>query len=65
MAFGKRIGRSHVTVMRIERGKNPPDKETVQAIYEATNGEVTLLDWFTEDGHPIPQVASPLASAAQ
>lgn len=54
-AFGKLIGRSHVTVMRLERGDNQPDKETVQAVYEATHGEVTLHDWFTEDGKPIPQ----------
>lgn len=63
-AFGEMIGRSHVTVMRIERGDNPPDKDTIQAIYDATKGEVTLLDWFTEDGHPIPQDAS-MSDAAE
>lgn len=55
-AVGKMIGRSAVTVMRIEKGENPPDRETINKIYEATNGEVTLHDWFTEDGKPIPQV---------
>lgn len=60
-AFGAMINRSHVTVMRIERGTNPPDKDTIQAIYEATNGEVSLHDWFTEDGQPIPQASTEAA----
>jgi len=54
-AVGKLIGRSAVTVMRIEKGENPPDRETINSIYEATDGKVTLHDWFTEDGLPVPQ----------
>lgn len=62
---GRGVGRSHVTVMRIERGDNPPDKETVQAIYEFTKGEVSLLDWFTEDGTPIPQSGTPTTDGSE
>jgi len=54
-ACGERLGLSHATLSRIERGKHYPDRETIQKIFERTDGEVTLHDWFTEDGKPIPQ----------
>lgn len=54
-AAGERLDLSHATLSRIERGKNYPDRETVQKIFDRTNGEVTLHDWFTEGGKPISQ----------
>jgi len=50
--MGRRIGRSHVTVLRLERGENKPDTATLQAIFAATNGEVSLHDFFAADGTP-------------
>ena len=54
-AVGDLIGCSHVTVMRLEKGENPPDRMTIEKIYRATDGAVTLRDWFSEDGKPVPQ----------
>lgn len=52
---GKLFSCSHVTVLRLERGDNPPDRETMKAIYDATNGEVTLHDWLSADATPKAQ----------
>lgn len=53
--MGELIGRAHTTVMRLERGKNVPDPDTMRRIFEATNGEVSLHDFFSADGTPKPQ----------
>lgn len=54
-AFGRLINRSYVTVMRLERGDHVPAPDVMKAIYDATNGEVTLHDWLSADATPKPQ----------
>lgn len=41
------ISRSRTTVSRIRRELIRPDWETMERIFEATNGEVTPNDYFT------------------
>lgn len=53
--MGDRIGRAHSTVLRLEQGAQLPDVETIKAIFDATNGEVSLHDFFSADGTPKPQ----------
>ena len=53
---GELFGVSHPTVLRIEKGETSPSEESMRRIYEATKGEVTLHDFFTADGQPIPQI---------
>tara|TARA_R110000868_G_scaffold25980_1_gene100687 strand:+ start:1641 stop:1928 length:288 start_codon:yes stop_codon:yes gene_type:complete len=53
--MGKLVNRAHTTILRIERGEQPPDVETIRRIFEATNGEVSLHDFFSADGSPKPQ----------
>lgn len=48
--MGRLIGRSHVTVLRLEKGDSKPDPDTLKAIFDATNGEVSLHDFFAADG---------------
>jgi len=53
--MGRRIDRAHSTVLRIESGSQMPDWRTVYAIHQATNGEVTLHDFYRADGFPTPK----------
>jgi transcriptional regulator with XRE-family HTH domain len=53
--MGELIERAHTTVMRLERGENVPDADTMKRIFDATNGEVNLHDFFSADGTPKPQ----------
>lgn len=53
--MGRRIGKSYVTVMRLERGDHVPAPDVMKRIFDATNGEVTLHDWLAADGEPKPQ----------
>lgn len=55
--MGGLIGRAHTTVLRLERGDQLPDTDTMRKIFEATNGEVSLHDFFSADGTPKPQLA--------
>lgn len=59
--MGGLIGRAHSTVLRLERGDQLPDVETIKAIFNATNGEVSLHDFFSADGTPKPQLAQDAA----
>jgi len=49
-AMGRLIGRNHATVLRLERGDTLPDPSTLKRIFDATNGEVSLHDFFAADG---------------
>jgi transcriptional regulator with XRE-family HTH domain len=51
--FAKQIGRDTSTISRLARGLNRPDWDTMQAIAEATNGEVQPND-FLEAASPSP-----------
>jgi len=53
--MGGLIGRAHTTVLRLERGDQLPDADTMKRVFEATNGEVSLHDFFSADGTPKPQ----------
>lgn len=53
--MGELIDRAHTTVLRLERGDQLPDGDTIRRIFEATNGEVSLHDFFSADGTPKPQ----------
>ena len=53
--MGKLIDRAHTTVLRLERGDQLPDSDTMRRIFDATNGEVSLHDFFSADGTPKPQ----------
>jgi transcriptional regulator with XRE-family HTH domain len=53
--MGKLIHRAHTTVMRLESGASVPDMVTMKAIFDATNGEVSLHDFLAADGSPKPQ----------
>lgn len=44
--FGDRIGKTRFTVSRIVAGKVNVDRQTVQAILEATDGAITPNDLF-------------------
>ena len=54
--MGKLIGRAHSTVLRLERGDQLPDADTIRRVFQATNGEVSLHDFFSADGTPKPQM---------
>ena len=45
-AFGELIGRDKSTVSLLRRGKTKPDRETVDRIHRATDGQVTANDFF-------------------
>lgn len=45
-AFGRQIGKSHSTVARLKRGEIRPTIETIEAIYDATKGDVTPHDFM-------------------
>lgn len=53
--MGELIERAHTTVLRLERGEQLPDPDTMRRIFEATNGEVSLHDFYSADGTPKPQ----------
>lgn len=42
--FGETVGRSHVSIMRLERGEQWPGAKVIAAIIEATEGAVTADD---------------------
>jgi transcriptional regulator with XRE-family HTH domain len=52
--MGEMIGKSHSTVLRLESGAIRPDPDTIKAIFDATDGAVTLDDWFDRDGSSKP-----------
>lgn len=54
--FGQRIGRTAEAVRRYANGERIPDRETMPAIVEATNGEVTANDFFGIAGSAEPDV---------
>lgn len=48
-AFGLKIGLSQSQVNRIRRGESKPTLEMVAKITEATNKEVSFIDFVTEE----------------
>ncbi|WP_310419684.1 helix-turn-helix transcriptional regulator [Mycoplana sp. BE70] len=45
-AFGKLVGASQATINRYVRGDRFPSREMVLRIQTATNGEVSVGDWY-------------------
>lgn len=43
--FGRRIGKSHSTILRLKRGEIQPSLGTIHAIRDATAGKVTADDF--------------------
>lgn len=63
--FGRRIGKTHSTVLRLKRGEIRPSMDTVEVIRSETNGAVTGDDFlppFTP--RPSGPDATPPQSAA-
>lgn len=46
------LGLSQPSISRIERGRQWPDKETMQQILDRTDGEVTPNDFVHDDDLP-------------
>ena len=47
--FGRLIGRSHVTVVRLANGQSMPSLRLAHRIEEATNGQVKGSDFLTNN----------------
>ncbi|QRY69200.1 helix-turn-helix transcriptional regulator [Ensifer sp. PDNC004] len=45
-AFGKLVGATQVTINRYVNGKRFPSRDMMRRIHEATEGQVTVSDWF-------------------
>lgn len=54
--FAAKVGISAPSVSKIANGINKPSFETMQKIYDATNGEVTVHDFWRQ--HPVASASA-------
>ena len=61
--FGRQIGKTHSTVLRLKRGEIRPTLETVEAVREATNGAVQADDFLSPFTPKPPKSVQPSEAA--
>lgn len=47
-SFGEKVGVTQATINRYVRGDRFPSPDMIRKIHDATDGKVTVTDWYTK-----------------